>query len=144
MCKEYLEKMSVLLAGEVLIFVRGQSQAQVNLSTILLLPRVWFLQVPPATHSAGWQVLDWYLHTPQQLVTDLAGRGVESLLDELPQSPAILHLVELVQLLIHALLGVEVPDIQPHAVLLHTVHISEIKFNNNPCFQKQIINVIGY
>lgn len=34
------------------------------------------------------------------------------------------HLVDLGQLLVDALLGVEVPDVQPHAVLLHAVHVS--------------------
>ena len=115
----------MLLAGQVLVLVRGETQAQVNLAPVLLFPGVGFLQVPPATDSAGREVLHGYLDTAKQLVVYFTRSGVKSLLDELPQPSAVLDLVDLVQLLVDALLRVEVPNIQPHTVLIHTVDVSE-------------------
>ena len=53
----------MLLAGQVLVLVRGETQTQVDLAPVLLLPRVWLLQVPPSAHPARWKVLHWYLDT---------------------------------------------------------------------------------
>ena len=114
----------MLLAGQVLVLVRGETQAQVDLAPVLQLPCVGLLQVPPAAHPAGWKILHWNLDTAQQLMIYFSCGGVESLLDKLPQTSAVLDQVDLVQLLVDALLGVEVPNIQPHAVLIHTVDVS--------------------
>ena len=115
----------MFLTGQLLVLVGGESQAQVDLPPLLLFPGVWLLQVPPATDTAGWDVLERNLHAPQQFVCRLASGGVQGLLDELPQSSSVLHLVDFVQFLVHALLGVEVPDIEPHAVLIHAVDVPE-------------------
>ena len=58
--------MPVLLAGQVLVLVRGETQAQVDLAPVLLLPGVGLLEVPPAAHPAGWKVLPWNLETAKQ------------------------------------------------------------------------------
>ena len=64
------------------------------------------------------------LPSAQQVVVYFANSGVKSLLDELPQPSAILDLVNLVELLVEALLRVEVKNIEPHIVLIHTVDVS--------------------
>ena len=117
--------MPVFLAGQLLVLVRGESQTEVYLPPLLLSPGVRLLQVPPAADAAGRDVFERNLHTAQQLVADLARGGVKCLLDELPQSAPVLHLVDLVEFLVDCLLGVEVPDVQPQAILLHTVDVSE-------------------
>ena len=101
----------MLLAGQVLVLVRGETQAQVDLASVLLLPCVGLLEVPPAAHPAGWKVLHWNLDTAKQLVIYFSRGGVKSLLDKLPQPSAVLDKVDFVQLLVDALLGVKVPNI---------------------------------
>ena len=53
----------MLLAGQVLVLIRGETQAQVDLAPVLLLPCVGLLQVPPAAHAARWKILHRYLDT---------------------------------------------------------------------------------
>ena len=115
----------MLLTGQLLVLVRGESQTQVYFSPLLLFPSLRLLQVPPAADPAGRDVLQSNLHAAQQLVVVLPSRGVQRFLDELPQAAAVLHQVDLGQLLVDTLLGVEVPHVQSHGVLLHTVDISE-------------------
>ena len=116
----------MLLTGQLLVLVRGEGETQVDLSPLLLFASLGFLQVPPAAHSAGGDVLQRDLHAPQQLMADLTRSGVERLLYELPQAASVLDLVDLVELLVDRLLGVEVPDVQPEAVLVYAVDVSEI------------------
>ena len=101
----------MLLAGQVLVLVRGETQAQVDLAPVLLLPGVGLLQVPPPADPAGREVLHGYLDTAQQFMVYFARSCVKSLLDKLPQPSAVLDLVDLVKLLVDALLRVEVPNI---------------------------------
>ena len=56
----------MLLAGQVLVLVRGETQAQVDLAPVLLLLGVGLLEVPPAAHPAGWKDLHWILETAKQ------------------------------------------------------------------------------
>ena len=99
----------MLLAGQVLVLVRGETQAQVDLAPVLLLPCVGLLEVPPAAHPAGWKVLHRNLDTAKQLVVYLSRGGVKSLLDKLPQASAVLDQVDFDQLLVDTLLRVKVP-----------------------------------
>lgn len=121
--EEDLEKVSVFLTGQLLVLVGGESEAEMDLPAVLLFPGVGFLQVPPAAHPTGRDVLQRDLHTPQQLVADLTRGGVERLLYELPQTASVLHLVDLVEFLVDRLLGVEVPDVQSEAVLVYAVDV---------------------
>ena len=56
----------MLLAGQVLVLVRGETQAQVDLAPVLLLLGVGLLEVPPAAYPAVWKVLPWNLETAKQ------------------------------------------------------------------------------
>ena len=116
----------MFLTGQLLVLVGGESETEMDLPAVLLFPGLGFLQVPPAAHPAGGDVLQRDLHAPQQLVADLTRSGVERLLYELPQAAPVLDLVDLVELLVDRLLGVEVPDVQPEAVLVYAVDVSEI------------------
>ena len=116
--------MSVFLTGQPLVLVRRESQTQVDLSPLLLFPGLGLLQVPPATHPTGRDVLQGNLDAPEELVVVLPRGGVQRLLDELPQAAPVLHQVDLGQLLVDALLGVEVPDIKSHCILFHTVDVT--------------------
>ncbi len=51
-----------------------------------------------------------HLHAPDELVRRLSGGSVQRLLDELPQSSAVLDLVDLAELVRNVLLRVEVPE----------------------------------
>ena len=95
-----------------------------DLAPVLLLPGVGLLEVPPAAHPAGGKVLHRNLHTAKKLMIYFSRGGVKSLLDKLPQPSAVLDQVDFVQLLVDALFRVEVPNIKPHAVLIHTVDVS--------------------
>ena len=116
--------MSVFLTSQLLVLVGREGEAQVDLSPLLLLPSLRLLQVPPTTHPTGRDVLQSNLHAPEELVVVLPRGGVQRLLDELPQAAPVLDQVDLVQLLVDALLGVEIPDIQSHCILLHTVDVT--------------------
>ena len=115
----------MLLACQLLILVRGESQAQMDLPALFLLPRVRLLEVPPAAHTTGRDVLQRNLHTSQKLVIDLTRSRMERLLDELPQATAVLHQVDLVELLVDGLLGIEVPDVQSQTVLVYAIDVPE-------------------
>ena len=114
----------MFLTGQLLVLVGGESETEMDLPAVLLFPGLGFLQVPPAAHPAGRDVLQSNLDATEELVVVLPRGGVQGLLDELPQATPVLHQVDLVQLLVDALLGVEIPDIESHCILVHTVYVS--------------------